>query len=95
MLMPFFVAAAIMVRGTDVGVRRVHLQGVFFQRAVAILVVQAAVVEIVDVPFMLDRGVAAVRTMLMIVMLVWKSHGKTPRFGGLSFPSAGLVFVWR
>jgi len=52
---------------------RVHGKDVFFHIA-AVLVVQMAVVEIIDVPFVQDAGVSAVGTVFVGMVFVMSRH---------------------
>lgn len=53
-----------------VGVALGHFEGVLFHRAVGILVVEVAVVEVVEVIAVLDRGMAAAGAVTMVVVFV-------------------------
>ena len=71
------VARTGMVRGAFGAVRRVDAQGVL-EDAVAVLVVKVAVVNIVDMTVVLDRGVAAVGAVPVSVILVSLRHVLLP-----------------
>ncbi|WP_208116528.1 hypothetical protein [Paraburkholderia sp. BL10I2N1] len=86
------VAAA--ARCTLIGIVRVHFEPMLVYM-IAVRVMQMTVMQIVDVIVMPDRCVAAIRTMLMVVMrMVWfvtGAHGDSPRGGwGAFFSGRGL-----
>lgn len=61
------VPGADMSRRTGCRIGRIDRQGVFFHSAICVMV-QVTIVQIVHMPLMLDCGVAAVRSMLVIVI---------------------------
>jgi hypothetical protein len=67
------VTAAGVLRGAGGRIRRIYRQRVLFN-SVAIRMVQVAVVQIIDVAFVQDRSVAALRAVLMRVLLVLGCH---------------------
>jgi hypothetical protein len=73
MLVGFLVTAAVMAWSASGRVRRVDCQGMFLDLA-AVLVVQVAVVQVIDVAIMQDGGVPAVRAVLVGVALVVSRH---------------------
>lgn len=75
MLMISGVSAALMAWRANRGVRSRHLDRVFAYGPVGGLVMQMTVVQIVDVPFVLNRGVTAIGSVLMIMMGVERTHG--------------------
>lgn len=70
------------VSGTYIWIGRAHFEPVFVHM-ITVRVMQVAVVQIVDMIAMRDRGVPAVRTVLMIMMgvvgFVARAHGCAPR----------------
>ena len=69
MLMPGVVVAACVIGRTGVGVLARDAYCMFVMM-ISMLVVQVTVVQIVGVTFVLDRGMAAIGTMLMISVVV-------------------------
>src|SRR5206468_2721654 len=80
MLVALGMALAIVFRGAGSRVRAIHRQSVLLDRAAA-QVVQVAVVQIIDVPFMLDARVATVRPVLVRVVVVMTRHCQSPSWG--------------
>ncbi|WP_166656260.1 hypothetical protein [Paraburkholderia sp. BL10I2N1] len=82
------VAAA--ARRTLIGIVRAHFEPMLIYM-IAVRVMQVTVMQVIDVIVMSDRRVAAIRTVLMVVMrMVWfvtGAHGDSPRraSGGLLF----------
>ncbi len=64
------VTAAGMLRGAAVRIPRVHRNHMFNDAAIRLLMMQVAVVQEIDMAVMLDRGVAAAGSMLVIVVRV-------------------------
>jgi hypothetical protein len=75
---PAFVAAAGMARGTRIRIGRRDFQRMLFDRTVGIHVVQVAIVQVVDVVFVLHCGMPAIGTMLVVVVFVDVSHQIVP-----------------
>jgi hypothetical protein len=69
MHMPLGMAAAGVLRRAGVGVLAADIEMMFFDLA-SLRVMQVAIVQIVDVFVVLDRGVAAVRAVSMAVVAV-------------------------
>ena len=67
------VSTAIVVRGADGGIRGIHCQSVFFDRA-AFLMMEVTVMQVVGVTFVDDRGVSAGRTVIVFVTFVMVRH---------------------
>lgn len=70
--------AARMAGGAARRVDRGHADAVLLDRPVGILVVQVTIVQIVDMPFVFDRGMAASRTVFVIVIGVHVRHDSLP-----------------
>ncbi len=64
------VARAIMAAGAIRGIVGVYIQGMLIH-VIAVNMVQVAVVQVIDVVAMLDGGVAAIETMLMVMVFVF------------------------
>jgi hypothetical protein len=78
-----FVAAAVVLRGTRVGVRGVDGQHMFVDM-IAVRMMQVPVVQIIRVPIMFHRRMAAASAVLMVVIgmrftgLRLIGHGRNP-----------------
>jgi hypothetical protein len=72
--MSFVVSPAIMFRRADIGIRRTDDERMFFHHA-AFLVMQVAIVQVIDMPIMDDSGVAAVWTVFVGMVVVMSRHG--------------------
>ncbi len=72
-LVPLLVTGAMVIRSACAGIRGTHWQGVFFDLPAA-LMMQVAVVEVIDVAIVENARVAAVRTMLVRVVAVFGRH---------------------
>jgi hypothetical protein len=70
------VSAAGMFRSTGFRICVADRNRVLFDFSTLGLVMKVAVVQIINVPVVLDRGVTATGTMLMIVVLVDVCHGR-------------------
>lgn len=64
------VGAGMFRRGATVGIRRAHVEGVFLHRTVRLLVMKVAVVQVIEVIAVADRGVAAAIAVLVVVIFV-------------------------
>lgn len=64
------VGAGVVRRGAAVGIGGGHVEGVFLDRAVRILVMEMAVVQVVEVIAVTDRGVPASVAVLVVVIFV-------------------------
>lgn len=60
--------------GAPPGIGVAHRHGVFLDRAVRILVMEVAVVEVIDVSVVFDGGVAAAFAVLVVVVFVAIAH---------------------
>ena len=69
-LMTILVGAGVLGSGASVWIQASHLKAVFFDRAVRILMVKMAVVEVVEVVAVADRGVSASVTVFVVVLIV-------------------------
>lgn len=67
-----------MLRGATGWIRRGDGQGMFYHGTVGVLVVQMAIVEIVDVVAVLDARVTTVGAVLMRMGLMRLRHGDAP-----------------
>lgn len=68
-----FVAAAFVSRSAAGGIRGIHRQGVFLHLA-AVLMVQMAVMQIIDVAFVNDASMSAIGTVFVRVVAVVLRH---------------------
>jgi hypothetical protein len=75
---PALVAAASMTGGACVRIDRRDFERMLFDRTVGIHVVQVAIVQVVDVVFVLHCGMPAVGTVLVVVVFVDVSHQIVP-----------------
>jgi hypothetical protein len=73
------VTVALVIVNASVGVRRRHFEYAFVD-VIAVRVMQVPVVQVVDVPLVFDRQMAAARTMLMLMPFNFRtgSHIDTP-----------------
>ena len=69
-LMTILVGAGVLGSGASVWIQASHLKAMFFDSAVRILMVEVAVVEVVEVVAMADRGVSASVTVFVIMFIV-------------------------
>ena len=64
------VGADLVRSGAAAGIRGGHLESVFLDRAIRILVMKMAVVQVIEMVAVADRGVAASAAVLVIVIFV-------------------------
>lgn len=75
----FVVAAAVVFRGAGRWIGFRDRQLVLLNTAIGVLVMQVTVVQVIDVPLMLDAGVLAVRAVLVVMVGVQVSHDDCPQ----------------
>ena len=78
MNVPALVAAASMAGGAGIRVGRRDCQRMLFNRTISIHVVQVAIVQVIDMVFVLYCGVPAIGAVLMVVVFVDVSHQVVP-----------------
>jgi hypothetical protein len=76
-------AATGVTRSAGSGVCLSDLQCMFLDRPVRVHVVQVAVVQVIDMATMLDRGVTTVGAVLVVVVFMNMCHRFVPRSKGL------------
>jgi hypothetical protein len=64
------VRAGLVRSGAAIGIRRRHFEGVFLDRAVRLLMMEMAVVQVVEMITVSDRGVPASVAVLVVVIFV-------------------------
>lgn len=69
-VVPVLMGAGVVRRGAAGGIFRGHFEGVFLDRAVRILVMEVAVVQVIEVIAVTDRGVSASVAVLVVVVFV-------------------------
>ncbi len=67
-------SGALVIRRTSCWIRGADLNHMFDHLAVLLLVMQVAVVKIVNVPIMFDRSMATLLAVLMVMILVGCGH---------------------
>lgn len=76
MLVGRFVTAALVRRGATLGVVSIYGQGVLFDLAI-FLMVEVAIMQVIDMALVNDGGVSAGGTMLVVVIFVLVAHGNS------------------
>lgn len=61
-------AGALVIRRADVWITCRDIQDVLYHRSIGLLMMEVTVVQVVDVPFMLDCSMSAARAMLVVVI---------------------------
>jgi hypothetical protein len=69
-VVPVLVGAGVVRRGAAAGIVCGHFEGVFLDRAIRILVMEVAVVQVIEVIAVTNRGVSASVAVLVVVVFV-------------------------
>jgi hypothetical protein len=81
----FLVPGASMPPGASIRIHRCHTEGMLFDTSIGGLVMQVAIMEVVDMVVVLNGGVPALRSMNMVMMFVFLRHRSSPnKFLGFS-----------